>query len=90
LGVQPPSSVIASPFQTVVLPDGKTIQGEVNLQVVFIVVLVSCILVRGIKESAIVNSIVMGLKLAVILIFIVVGWFFIDLIDHPLCERDNR
>ncbi len=48
----------------------------------FIVVLVSLILVRGIKESAVVNSIVVGLKLTIILIFIVVGWFFINPANH--------
>jgi APA family basic amino acid/polyamine antiporter len=89
-GIHLPASLIASPFQPVILPDGKTISGTINLPAVFIVVIVSLILMRGIQESATVNSIVVGLKLAVIITFIVVGWSFINPANHhPLIPQNT-
>src|SRR5438270_445808 len=74
--------VVASPFQPVVLPGGKIIYGAINVPAVLIVVLVSFVLIRGIRESALVNTIVVALKLTVILIFIAVGWFFMHPANH--------
>jgi len=43
----------------------------------FIIVLITALLVIGIKESASVNAVIVFLKIAVILIFIGVGFTFI-------------
>lgn len=59
----------ASPF------DG----GMINVPAVVIVLLMSLILVRGTKESALFNGIIVALKVAVVLIFICLGWQYI----HP-------
>ncbi len=51
--------------------------GIVNLPAVFIVILMSLLLIKGTKDSAIVNSIIVTLKVAVVIIFIVLGWKYI-------------
>ncbi|MCL5023491.1 MAG: amino acid permease [Nitrospirae bacterium] len=48
-----------------------------NLPAVFIVVVITAVLVIGISESALVNSIIVFVKVAIILVFIVAGAFFI-------------
>ncbi|CAN1552418.1 PotE Amino acid transporters [Flavobacteriaceae bacterium] len=51
--------------------------GTINLPAVFIVMLMSFILMRGTKESATVNGIIVSLKVAVVLVFIALGWQYI-------------
>jgi APA family basic amino acid/polyamine antiporter len=75
LGVTFPSSVAASPFQS-------TAGGLINLPAVAIVALVSLILVIGVQESAAVNSAIVVLKVAVILVFIAVGWGYMHPANH--------
>ncbi|HTN17218.1 MAG TPA: amino acid permease [Chitinophagaceae bacterium] len=72
-----PAQWVASPFEKVSLADGSVVQGFVNLPAVLIVVFITSIIVRGIKGSAIFNSIVVALKIAVILVFIILGWQYI-------------
>ena len=52
--------------------------GIVNIPAMIIVVLVSLILMRGTQSSSIFNGLIVFLKIAVILIFIVLGWKFIQ------------
>lgn len=52
--------------------------GFVNLPAVFIVVLMSLLLIKGTQESAFVNAIIVALKVAVVLIFIFLGWKYIN------------
>ena len=51
--------------------------GIINLPAVAIVVLMSLVLMRGTKESATVNGIIVALKVSVVLIFIALGWQYI-------------
>jgi APA family basic amino acid/polyamine antiporter len=67
-----------SPFDTATLADGSVVHGMINLPAVFIVILMSLLLVRGTKESATVNGIIVLLKVAVVLIFIALGWGYIN------------
>lgn len=60
-------SLTASPF------DG----GIINLPAVFIVILMSLVLMKGTKESAFVNGLIVALKVTVVLIFIALGWQYI-------------
>jgi APA family basic amino acid/polyamine antiporter len=50
----------------------------INLPAILIVFLVSILLIRGIKESATFNNIVVAIKLTVILLFVAFGWQFIN------------
>lgn len=52
--------------------------GFINLPAVFIVVLMSLLLIKGTKESANVNAFIVALKIAVVLIFIFLGWKYIN------------
>ncbi len=51
--------------------------GAVNLPAVFIVILMSLLLIKGTKDSATVNAVIVTLKVAVVLIFIILGWHYI-------------
>lgn len=73
-----PASMTLSPFDTATLADGTIVHGMVNLPAVFIVVLMSLLLVRGTKESALVNGVIVALKVTVVLIFIALGWGYIN------------
>jgi basic amino acid/polyamine antiporter, APA family len=52
--------------------------GIINLPAVFIIVLMSLLLIKGTKESAFVNSIIVAVKIAVVLTFIFLGWKYIN------------
>jgi APA family basic amino acid/polyamine antiporter len=66
-GIHIPDGLMLSPFEG----------GIINVPAVFIVMLMSLILMRGTKESAFVNGLIVMLKVAVVLIFIAVGWQYI-------------
>ena len=72
------AALTMSPFDSITLADGSMVSGMINLPAVFIVVLMSLLLVKGTQESAFVNSIIVALKVAVVLIFIALGWSYIN------------
>ncbi len=63
-----PPELIAGPW------DG----GIINLPAVSIIVLMSLLLIKGTKESAFVNAIIVAVKIAVVLTFIILGWQYIN------------
>lgn len=63
-----PQQLLTGPFEG----------GWFNLPAVIIVALMSLLLARGTRESAGVNAIIVILKVAVVLVFIFVGWSYID------------
>lgn len=63
-----PESLMAGPW------DG----GMINLPAVFIVVAMSLMLMKGTQESSRFNSFIVMVKLAVVIIFIVLGWSYIN------------
>jgi APA family basic amino acid/polyamine antiporter len=70
-----------SPLESVKI-DGNQISGIINLPAVFILLLLTLILVRGIKESAAFNAIVVSVKVIIVILFIVLGWQFINPVNH--------
>jgi Amino acid transporters len=56
--------------------------GIVNLPAIFIVCLLSLLLIRGTQESSLVNNVLVVVKVAVVLIFIALGWSFINPLNH--------
>lgn len=52
--------------------------GIINLPAVFIIVLMSLLLMKGTKESAFVNGVIVALKVGVVLTFIFLGWQYIN------------
>lgn len=67
-GVQLSDNFIKGPFEG----------GIVNIPAIFIVSLLSLLLIRGTKESALVNNILVVVKVAVVILFIVLGWNYIN------------
>ncbi|THF48172.1 amino acid permease [Flavobacterium supellecticarium] len=51
--------------------------GLINIPAVLIVMVMSLVLMRGTKESALVNGIIVLLKVSVVLVFIALGWQYI-------------
>ena len=51
-----------SPYETATLADGTVVSGGINLPAIIIVIIVSAVLIKGIQESAFVNSIIVMLK----------------------------
>ena len=76
-GIHLPARLIASPWQQITLDDGTMGYGLVNLPAVVVITLISLLLMVGIQESARANSVIVVLKVAVVIIFIVFGWAYI-------------
>jgi basic amino acid/polyamine antiporter, APA family len=78
-GIRFPAQLAASPFEPVTLPEtGQVIEGIINLPAFFIVCMISLLLIVGIQESARVNAMIVALKVVVVLVFIALGWAYID------------
>ena len=84
-----PASLTLSPFDTATLADGSLVHGMVNLPAVFIVALMSLLLAKGTKESALVNNFIVALKVSVVLIFILLGWGYIDYANYTPYIPEN-
>ncbi len=67
-----------SPFEMSV----SGIHGIVNIPAFFIVALLSLLLIRGTKESAFVNGIIVITKVAIVILIIVFGWGYINTTNH--------
>jgi APA family basic amino acid/polyamine antiporter len=78
-GIQLPANLTTGPW------DG----GLINLPAVFIIVLMSLLLIKGTKESAFVNSIIVAVKIAVVLIFIILGWKYINQTNYTPYIPEN-
>jgi APA family basic amino acid/polyamine antiporter len=78
-GLHLPASISGGPW------DG----GMINLPAVFIVVLMSLLLLRGTSGSAKVNAIIVAVKVAVVLIFIFLGWSYINQSNYTPYIPDN-
>jgi len=52
--------------------------GIVNVPALIILFVLTLVLIKGIQESAIVNAVIVFIKVAIVLLFIAVGWKFID------------
>lgn len=82
-GMALPNEFLYSPWVEHHLADGTVFSGGiVNLPAIIIVCLLSLLLIRGTQESSIVNNILVVLKVAVVVLFIALGWQFIDPANH--------
>lgn len=77
-----PPELTMSPFETITLANGDIVQGILNLPAVFIVLVLSIIILKGIKESAFFTSIIVVLKLTVVFAFIILGWKYMKPENH--------
>ena len=58
------------------------VHGLMNIPALFIVFLLSLLLIKGSKESSLVNGIIVLTKVAIVILFIVFGWSFINPVNH--------
>ena len=63
--------------------------GIINLPAVGIIILMSLLLIKGTKESATVNAIIVTIKVAVVLVFIILGWKYIKDSNYTPYIPDN-
>ncbi|MEI6950096.1 amino acid permease [Paraflavisolibacter sp. H34] len=77
-GLSLPYWLCHSPFET--SADG--VSGLINLPALFIVVALSLVLIRGARESATLNGLIVILKVAIVIAFICLGWSFINPVNH--------
>lgn len=73
-----PARLTISPFETAKLADGTVVHGWINIPGALIVILMTLVIIRGMKGSALVNGIIVFLKVGVVLVFIALGWKYID------------
>src|SRR5437764_6757656 len=77
VGLHVPYQWCHSPFQSV-----GNVHGIMNLPAVGILLILSALLVRGTRESALVNSLIVIAKVAIVLMVIVIGWGFMNPANH--------
>lgn len=82
LGGSIPFEWCHSPFEKVLDASGVMHHGIINIPALFILLLLSLLLMKGTEESATVNSIIVFVKVAIVLVFIAVGWHFINPANH--------
>ncbi len=70
-----------SPMESV-LVNGVSHHGIINLPALFILLLLSAILIKGTQESATVNAVIVFIKVAIVLVFIAIGWKYINPVNH--------
>jgi APA family basic amino acid/polyamine antiporter len=57
-------------------------RGIINLPAIFILLILSALLIKGTKESAIVNGLIVILKVTIVIIVIGIGWGFMNPANH--------
>jgi APA family basic amino acid/polyamine antiporter len=77
-GIYLPPQLVASPFEKITLHDGTLVNGIFNLPAVLIIVFITLVIIRGIKGSAVFTSIIVAIKISVVLVFIGIGWSYIN------------
>jgi APA family basic amino acid/polyamine antiporter len=83
IGVNIPYEWCHSPLQKLLDDSGNVIaSGIMNVPALTIVFLLTLLLVRGTRESAFVNALIVILKVAIVLLFIFFGWSFINPLNH--------
>jgi len=77
-GLKIPYQWTHSPFEH----DPAGLHGMMNIPAVVILLLLTLLLIRGTKESAFVNGLIVVLKTSIVLLFIGLGWGFINPGNH--------
>ncbi|MFN7621760.1 MAG: amino acid permease, partial [Acidobacteriota bacterium] len=78
LGINFPPQLTVGPLNTVKLADGSEVSGIVNLPALLISVAVTWLLIRGIKESASFNTVIVMVKVLVVILFIIAGIGYVN------------
>jgi APA family basic amino acid/polyamine antiporter len=74
LGGAIPYELCHGPMET----SAAGVQGIINIPAVIILFIVTLILIKGMQESAMINAVIVFVKVTIVLVFIVLGWQFIN------------
>jgi APA family basic amino acid/polyamine antiporter len=74
LGGAIPYEYCHGPFETSI----NGVSGIINIPAVIILIIVTLILIKGMQESAMINSVIVFVKVSIVLVFIALGWSFIN------------
>jgi APA family basic amino acid/polyamine antiporter len=90
LGVSFPAALSAAPGTLVAVAGGEPVTAVFNVPAVFVTAVVTALLIFGVRESATVNAVIVVIKVAVVLIVIGAGAFFIDPANwHPFIPANT-
>ena len=78
VGMHVPYQWCHSPLET----SAEGVTGIMNMPAVFILLVLSALLIRGMQESAFVNSLIVVTKVSIVLMVIAIGWGFINPANH--------
>ncbi len=62
--------------------DETGLRGIINLPALVILFIITLVLIKGTQESAFLNAIIVFIKVAIVLVFIAIGWGFINPAHH--------
>jgi APA family basic amino acid/polyamine antiporter len=94
LGMGIPFQWCHSPFEYLVSREGQDIvtttlnageagtRGIINLPALLILLIITMVLIKGTQESAMVNAVIVFIKVSIVLVFIAIGWGFINPVNH--------
>ena len=71
-----------SPFESFTDSEGVLHQGIMNAPALIILLALTLLLIKGTQESAFVNAIIVFIKVAIVILFIAIGWQFIKPENH--------
>ena len=71
-----------SPFESFTDSAGVHHSGIMNAPALIILLLLTLLLIKGTQESAIVNMVIVFIKVGIVLLFIALGWQFINPANH--------
>jgi basic amino acid/polyamine antiporter, APA family len=71
-----------SPFEKALDASGVMHHGIMNAPALIVLLLLSLLLIKGTQESASVNAVIVFIKVVIVLVFIAVGWQFINPANH--------
>jgi APA family basic amino acid/polyamine antiporter len=84
-GFQVPYQFCHSPFQSLRDASGNVVtSGIINIPALVILSLLTWLLIRGTRESAFVNGIIVVTKVTIVIMVIALGWSFINPANHAI------
>jgi len=79
VGLHVPYQWYHSPFETM---PGTGVHGILNVPAIAILFLLSALLIRGTRESALVNNLIVIVKVTIVILVIAIGWGFMNPANH--------
>jgi APA family basic amino acid/polyamine antiporter len=77
IGLPFPAALSAAPGTIVTMAGGEPVTAVLNLPAVLLVILVTALLIVGVRESATTNAVMVGIKVTVVVLVVVGGVWFI-------------